>query len=116
MPNQNTHFAISALVGIGTYLAFKRQDHVQPTLDGVISSGLLGGTIGLLPDLVEPARHPNHRQFFHSGAWLGLMALSGEKVNQNPNVALENKRLLWFALACYTSHLLADSNSQKGFH
>jgi hypothetical protein len=34
----------------------------------------VGMVVGLLPDLLEPALHPNHRQFFHSYAVTALLA------------------------------------------
>ena len=30
-----------------------------------ITAACVGFTCGTLPDVIEPALHPNHRQFFH---------------------------------------------------
>lgn len=35
----------------------------------IVAAGGVGGLAGSLPDLLEPALHPDHRQFFHSVAF-----------------------------------------------
>lgn len=39
------------------------------------AAGWIGGhCLGTLPDILEPATSPNHRQFFHSLVFAGILA------------------------------------------
>lgn len=65
MPNRGTHTLIGAIGGaLASYIA-------EPQLRGSdrfwnVVGGALGGAIGgRLPDMLEPATNPNHRQFAH---------------------------------------------------
>lgn len=39
-----------------------------------LAGGGLAALLTKLPDVLEPAVHPHHRQFFHSAAFAGLVA------------------------------------------
>lgn len=64
MPNALAHRlgAGLALAGAAAYVE-KQEGEItaKPLL-----AGAGGFVFGTLPDLIEPALHPNHRQFFHS--------------------------------------------------
>lgn len=71
MPNSVVHRfgAAIAIGGISAYVEHKNgKKSIAP-----LAHGTLAGTLGTLPDLVEPAYHPNHRRFFHSLAFAGLL-------------------------------------------
>ena len=72
MPNRDTHIAIGILVAIVFILLlserFRRENRSQAELLGV-GLGVLATC--RLPDILEPASWPGHRQSFHSLAALG---------------------------------------------
>ena len=57
-----THAFAGAMAGSAVFCSEKEADSLA---DLMVACGL--GTFGgKLPDLLEPALHPNHRKFFHS--------------------------------------------------
>jgi membrane-bound metal-dependent hydrolase YbcI (DUF457 family) len=65
------------------------------------------GAAALLPDIIEPADSPHHRQFFHSIAAAGLVAyaISG----RHTDGCSESARRLLSALGMgYVSHIALD--------
>jgi len=76
MPNRDKHVAIGVLAGssIAAYRACE-QDELTALLETV--GGAIAGYCGSrLPDIIEPASWPGHRQFAHS-AIFGSGILSG---------------------------------------
>jgi len=74
---------------------------------------VLGGTVALIPDILEPATNPNHRGFFHSivfgaTAWYATHGRHSDQWDSNQR---EVMRLLCY---CYLSHLAADATTPKG--
>lgn len=72
-----------------------------------------GAVIGALPDILEPATNPNHRDFFHSvvfgGAVLyGAFGKHSQKWHPNDRFAAASIAL------SYLSHLYLDSGTPKG--
>jgi len=66
MPNRQTHVVVGTLTGGGlaAYRA-REQEPLAAFLETV--GGVIGGHIGgRLPDIIEPALWPGHRQFAHS--------------------------------------------------
>jgi len=66
MPNGKVHKIIGTGAGVATSLCFTDG---QPGLDRTIQAvgAGLGGYVGAkLPDIIEPATSPRHRQFAHS--------------------------------------------------
>ena len=77
---------------------------------------LLGGTAAAfltkLPDILEPATSPNHRQFFHSVAFAGLLCVAFHELGKwQPESAGGEflKTLGQLAIPAYLIHLLLDS-------
>ncbi len=75
--NTRQHCAIG--VGVGLLLnLFKQgiQRHLGPNRAfnwvELAGYGIVGGLVALVPDMVEPATHSNHRGFFHSVAFGGI--------------------------------------------
>ncbi len=78
MPNALAH-------RVGASLALAGATAYVETRDGKVTgktllAGVGGYALGTLPDLIEPALHPNHRQFFHSFTALGLAAYGMKKL------------------------------------
>jgi membrane-bound metal-dependent hydrolase YbcI (DUF457 family) len=72
MPNRATHASVGAGVSAGLAVApltHLQQSQALPELVGAMIGGYVGG---ILPDLLEPATSPNHRQMAHS-----LLAAAG---------------------------------------
>lgn len=72
MPCADTHRLVNLLAG-GSVLAAAHANGKGRGLPEPLSGALLCSVCARLPDLVEPALHPNHRQFFHSVAFLALL-------------------------------------------
>lgn len=115
MPNGSTHRLIAALAIGGTSLANEvAQGEVtgRPLVNASIASLLTN-----LPDLIEPASNPHHRQFFHSLAFGSLVASAGIKLYQwQPEEDLEKvvRQLLLVGCGGYLVHLIADSFTPRG--
>jgi len=66
-----------------------------------------------LPDILEPATSPNHRNFFHSVAAGTAIGVGMYKANRS-NLPESNKELINLPGACYLSHLVLDSETEFG--
>lgn len=114
MPNAKIHFLIGAAIGAGIYcLARKAQD--QPIeLPSLLGMGLAGGVAGLLPDLIEPATSPQHRQIAHSVAALLISISSVSNINQSQYIGQNQKEFLAVLALGYGSHLILDAGTPAG--
>lgn len=77
-------------------------------------AGCSGAICAALPDVLEPALHPNHRSFFHSeavavGASCSLGTLVAKAATTDWVGATARG-----ALAGYLSHLALDATTPKG--
>lgn len=108
---------IGAGISLGVYALYKSHNKEPWTLEGVLISGGLGAITALLPDILEPSSHPNHRGAFHSWGALAILILSNHKILQNDvfsNLSDNEKLALILASVGYGSHLLVDSQTPKG--
>jgi len=78
MSNGATHQLVAA-AGIGVILGHLEGTNKEPSPKPLIGAGL-AALLTNLPDLLEPALHPQHRQFFHRVAFVGLIGLAGYKL------------------------------------
>ena len=72
MPCRTTHRIINFAATAG-YLASRPQDQ-QTGIAHPLVGGTASALLASLPDVIEPAIHPHHRQFFHSVAFAGLIS------------------------------------------
>lgn len=127
MANSQQHAAIGAALGavlLGGIELFRQSSranadpHYNPDWDGVIGKtllGAIGGSIaGLLPDILEPATSPFHRQFFHSLTVAGLLTVTGGKIIVSETIDPELKELLLTLIGTYGSHLVLDARTPMG--
>jgi len=115
MANRNTHMLVGGAVVLGLYIIQKKLIQQEDlTLKGVVGSFAAGAVLGLGADILEPAKHPNHRQFFHSVGFSGLMLWARDGVRKSPTIDEVSKRYFDWALCAYGSHLLCDSQTPKG--
>ena len=114
MANGPVHQLFGAAAGVSICLK-NNSDNPESRFDPIIA-GLLGASMGKLPDQLEPAIHPNHRQFFHSVAVLvacvyGVKKLYDWKPDAPATVWL--RRVLLVGGAAYASHLVIDGVTPK---
>jgi hypothetical protein len=115
MANATAHRLGAVAVVGGLALAAENRDEA-PSAKPLAAGGLawLGGTI---PDILEPACHPNHRQFFHS---LAFACLVGHGVYKAWQWEPETETQEWIRMACmalggaYLVHLAMDLATPKG--
>ncbi|OMH28074.1 metal-dependent hydrolase [Motiliproteus sp. MSK22-1] len=114
MPNGVAHQLAGVCTGIGVCLLDKKSE-ASPVINPV-TSAMIGGICGKLPDLLEPAIHPNHRQFFHSVALLGTMTYSLKRIyDWEPETDLKKvlRSVLIIGGTAYVGHLVLDSLTKK---
>lgn len=114
MPNRNTHLIIGAGVSALAYAVYKAIKNEESNLEGVLGSLAIGGCFSLLPDLLEPATHPNHRDILHSIVVLAVLGYANFKGLQSDKLDDRQKTLLAVTSAGYGSHLIADSLTPSG--
>lgn len=114
MSNALIHCTVAAVVTGGVILNKEAQEG-QQTL-APIGGSALAALFTNLPDKLEPAIHPHHRQFFHSVAFAGLLTLGMYRVYKwIPET--DNERLARFCLlaagAGILIHLVMDSGTPR---
>lgn len=112
--NAKTH-AVAASLAIGGFLAYKEYQSGQKSLKPFVGAGLAAWATKL-PDILEPADHPNHRQVFHSLAFAaGLVRALAELNTWQAQTDLE--KALKFSLLvignAYLVHLALDFITAK---
>lgn len=114
MPNAAAHrlFAGIAVYAVSAYAENQKGKNTHKP----IVHGALASACGTLPDILEPASHPNHRQFFHSLAFAGLIGSSMYKIwNWETKDEFDGllKTVGLIAGGSYLIHLLMDSTTPK---
>ena len=113
MPNANTHMLVGAGVGISTALLDKNK---HPVSHHIVIAPVVGAFMGRLPDIIEPANHPNHRQFFHSVGIISIFSYGLIKAYQwSPDDTFDKfiRGLLLIGGAAYLCHLFCDASTPK---
>ena len=115
MSNAKAH-KVGAAIVVGVSAALI-DDKDEFDLTKLAFASSLAYTLGRLPDIIEPATSPNHRQFFHSYTFFVLLGVGMLKAHQwKPET--EYKKLARYSLliagGAYATHLLMDSTTPKG--
>ena len=114
MPNTKTHFLVGAAIGAVAYCIIKKSQDQPIELPGLFGMGLVGGVAGLLPDIIEPATSPNHRELAHSFAALIAVGAGINNLNERQDMDSAQKGL-WNILALgYISHLFLEAGTPAG--
>lgn len=116
MANAAQHATIGALTGGGTYLLMCNRHNRNQELGEFLLCVLVGILSAALPDIIEPAESPQHRQLAHSigvGGLLTRFALA-QCGDRNDRWDDFHKILVAVAVAGYISHLAADGCTPKG--
>lgn len=112
--NATAHqFTAGAVVGV--FLAGQERKNNQATLQPIMA-GLAAFVLTKLPDLIEPATSPNHRQFFHSIAFALLLGVGLHKLHKwEPQDATDKlwRMLGMLAIPSYLIHLAMDFTTAK---
>ena len=114
MASGKQHVLIGAGIGVAAWLLYcKFADRPINLLETALAAGV-GAIGGLVPDLLEPALHPNHRRFFHSYAAGGLLAIANHHVLQNRAIDPGLRAAVHLGSLGFASHLWADAGTPKG--
>lgn len=106
---------VVAGVGIGIVIAYKESHTGESTAWPFLGSGL-GALFGTLPDILEPAYHPNHRQFFHGLVFAAVLGYFGYKFYQwKPEEPWQQtvRTVGLIAIGAYLIHLAMDATTPK---
>lgn len=106
---------LTAGLAVGLHLADREQKAGKTSLDPLVG-GFAASLLTKLPDLLEPATTPNHRQFFHSIAFATLLGAGLYKLHQwEPEDAADKfwKGLGMLAISSYLIHLALDATTAK---
>jgi inner membrane protein len=79
-------------------------------------AGLGGYCCGTLPDLIEPATHPHHRQFFHSVLFAVMVACAVYRLHHwepETDGAALLRVLSLIAGGAYLAHLALDAGTPR---
>ena len=112
MANGSTHRTVGTVTGLAMAIQAKMQDEpINPLLAIGASTAFCQ-----LPDLLEPATNPHHRQFFHSVSFLVMLGY-GLKKAYDWKPEDNGGQLLRFLILCagagYISHLVLDGLTPK---
>ncbi len=113
MANRLAHCAIAATVVGGVLIATERDkgEHHAPLR--IIGPGL-AALLADLPDRIEPASCPQHRQFFHSVMWAALVGYLMLRVHEWEPEEMWEELVRFFLLiagGAYLVHLAVDALS-----
>ena len=106
---------VVAGAGIGIAIAYRESQTGESTAWPLLGGGL-GALLGTLPDVLEPADHPNHRQFFHGLVFATALGYAGYKLYEwKPEEPWqETARMLGLiAIGAYLIHLSMDALTPK---
>ena len=115
MPNGNAHRLIAALAVGG--ICVVNESHEEKITGKLFVNALLAALTTNLPDLIEPASNPHHRQFFHSVVFGSVVASSALKLYQwqtEEDWEKVFRQILLVWSGAYLIHLLADSFTPRG--
>lgn len=114
MSNAVTHQLTAALV-MGLASMCDEADKGKATAKPLFAAAL-AAKLTKLPDILEPAFHPNHRQFFHGVAFASLVGLAGYRLYQwQPQGEWEEfvRFVLLVGAGSYLVHLMLDATTSK---
>ena len=106
---------VVAGAGIGIAIAYKETQTGEATAWPFLGSGL-GALFGTLPDILEPADHPNHRQFFHGLLFAAVLGYFGYKLYKwKPEEPWQQtlRMVGLIAISAYLTHLAMDATTPK---
>lgn len=104
-----------AAVLVGGYL-LAREGFKGKITHAPVTGSILAAICTNIPDWLEPAVHPHHRQFFHSVAFAAMIGGGMYKLSQW-ETETEGEKLLKFCLlvagSAYLAHLAMDACTKR---
>jgi inner membrane protein len=113
MASGKQHALIGAGVAVAGWFVYCKLMERPLELGEVLLAASVGAIGGLVPDLLEPAIHPNHRQFFHSYVAGALLVHANRHVSRNTRIPAEARGTVHLASLGFLSHLLSDARTPK---
>lgn len=109
MANGSTH-RIAAAVVIGGIFAYEEKQKGETTLKPFAGATIAAATTNL-PDVLEPAIHPHHRQFCHSAVFAAAVGYGVYRAYKWEPESTGEELLRFLALAgiAYLTHLTLDA-------
>jgi len=114
MANGITHQFVAA-VAVGSACFYAETHQPKRTAKHLLGAAL-SAALTNLPDMLEPASHPNHRQFFHSLAFAGVLGMAAHKLyTWEPDNSFDEatRFVLLVGVGAYLIHLLLDAGTPK---
>jgi inner membrane protein len=103
--------------GAGIFLVMAHQEDVTGEKTAwPLVGGVAGSLLACVPDRIEPAIHPNHRQFFHSlvfAAGLGYCFLKVKQWEPESTEGALVRKLALIGIGAYLVHLALDATTAK---
>lgn len=115
MSNATAH-RFGAAAALATAHLYYESKEETPTA-APFASAAFGYAAGTLPDILEPATSPNHRQFFHSIAVVGMLGWGLWRLWEWQPEDDAQKLLKWLGLCAggaYLVHLVMDATTPRG--
>jgi len=110
------HSAIAGVSAFGT-VAIMKQRYPEARLPDPIFAGVVAALASGLPDLLEPATSPHHRQFCHSAVFAATSIAAMKKLYEwipaTPGEQFLRDALLSVGFG-YLAHLGADATTAMG--
>ena len=96
MPNGNVHNTAGAILGPIAYIFIKDKPTTNEDYDigELLLSTCISTCTARIPDILEPAINPNHRDFFHSIVFGGLLGYAGYKIWEDLQERRRKRKLL----------------------
>lgn len=110
------HQALNFTVTLAVLLAVKDKPGMRPLPHPVIAAPL-SAALATLPDLLEPAMTPHHRQAFHSVALAAILGVAVYEAYQwEPETPLQEvlRAVALIGGSAYLLHLAGDLLTAKG--
>ena len=110
------HAAIAGVSAFGTVAVIKHQ-HAAARLPDPVFAGIVAALATGIPDYLEPATNPHHRQFCHSAVFATALIATMKKLYDWVPTTRGNKLLRDALLSIgfgYLAHLGADATTAMG--
>lgn len=114
MSSGSTHQMMAAVMVGGACLC--AEGNQEKKAGKSLIGAVLAAVMTKLPDVLEPAIHPNHRQFFHSIAFASMLGMATNKVYRwqpEDEIDKEVRFALLVGASAYFIHLFLDAGTPK---
>jgi inner membrane protein len=114
MASGTQHALIGSGLGVGCWMVYCKLSNRPLQFGEVLLAAGVGAVGGLIPDLLEPAIHPNHRQFFHSYVAAALLVQANKQLSTSAQIPAEARGTVHLVSLGFLSHLVIDAQTPKG--